>query len=171
MTLEEIQKSIKELPLPEKVKAIAIYKRYQQIRKIQEEMNAATRLIEKEYLKFDEPILNNISELVGGKRNIKQEELKDLDKYLKEEEIKQAPDHLEARKIEGYWWKALSNAPMIKEQMGKDDDDLLKCIEEIKVEDAEDVENSDDFTIVFKLKENEIIKQTELRKKFYLKNS
>ena len=92
--MEEIQKSIKELPLPEKVKAIAIYKRYKQIRKIEEEMQAATREVEKKYLKFDEPILTNVTELVGGKRAIKEEELKDLDKYLNEDEIKEAPSHL-----------------------------------------------------------------------------
>ena len=118
-------------------------------------MQAATREVEKKYLKFDEPILNNVTELVGGKRNIKEEELKDLDKYLTEEEAKDAPLHLEARRIEGYWWRCLSNAPMIKEQMGKEDEPLLKCIEEVRVE---DIEGSDDFTIVFQLSENEIVK-------------
>jgi len=55
-----VEKSIKELPLPEKVKAIAIYKRYKQIRKIEEEMNAAIREVEKKYLKLDEPVLNSV---------------------------------------------------------------------------------------------------------------
>lgn len=56
-----MEKSIKELPLPEKVKAIAIYKRYKQIRKIEEEMQAAIREVEKKYLKLDEPVLNSVS--------------------------------------------------------------------------------------------------------------
>ena len=55
-----IEKSIKDLPLPDKVKAIAIYKRYKVIRKIEEEMQAAIREVEKKYLKLDEPVLNNV---------------------------------------------------------------------------------------------------------------
>jgi hypothetical protein len=34
ITLKDIEKSIQELTLPEKVKAVAIYKRYREIRKI-----------------------------------------------------------------------------------------------------------------------------------------
>jgi len=58
--LQEVEKSIKDLPLPEKVKAIAIYKRYKEIKKIEKEMEKATRDIEKKYLKLDEPVLNNV---------------------------------------------------------------------------------------------------------------
>jgi hypothetical protein len=47
--------------LPDKVKAIAIYKRYKQIRKIEEEMQAAIREVEKKYLKYDEPVLNSVN--------------------------------------------------------------------------------------------------------------
>ena len=56
-----MEKSIKDLPLPEKVKAIAIYKRYKEIKKIEKEMEKAVRDIEKKYLKLDEPVLNNVS--------------------------------------------------------------------------------------------------------------
>jgi hypothetical protein len=49
-----------ELPLPEKVKAIAIYKRYKEIKTIEKEMDKAVRDIEKKYLKLDEPVLNNV---------------------------------------------------------------------------------------------------------------
>ena len=60
ITSQEVEKSIKDLPLPEKVKAIAIYKRYNEIKKIEKEMEKAVRDIEKKYLKLDEPILNNV---------------------------------------------------------------------------------------------------------------
>jgi hypothetical protein len=105
---------------------------------------------------------------VAGKRDIKPEELKDLNKYLNEEETKEVNNHLEARKIEGYWAKAISGSSLIKEGMGKDDESLLNHIEDIRVV---DVEGSDDFTIIFSFRENEIIKNKELTKKFYLKNS
>ena len=51
ITSQEVEKSIKDLPLPEKVKAIAIYKRYNEIKKIEKEMEKAVRDIEKKYLK------------------------------------------------------------------------------------------------------------------------
>ena len=60
ITSQEVEKSIKDLPLPEKVKAIAIYKRYNEIKKIEKDMEKAVRDIEKKYLKLDEPILNNV---------------------------------------------------------------------------------------------------------------
>jgi nucleosome assembly protein 1-like 1 len=91
-----------------------------------------------------------------------------LPKYLNEEEIKEAPQHLEARKIEGYWCKALKGSGLISENLGKDDDALLNCIENIHVVDEE---GSDNFTIIFNIRENEIIKNKELTKKFYLQNS
>ena len=34
VTLKDVEKSIQDLPLPEKIRALAIYKRYKQIRKI-----------------------------------------------------------------------------------------------------------------------------------------
>ena len=39
--------------------------------------------------------------------------------------------------------------------MGKEDESLLKCVEHVHVEDTPE---SDDFTIVFGLRENEIVK-------------
>lgn len=60
ITLQEVEKSIKDLPLPEKVKAIAIYKRYKEIKNIEKQMEKAVRDIEKKYLKLDEPVLNNV---------------------------------------------------------------------------------------------------------------
>ena len=48
-------------------------------------MNKEVKEKEKEYLKLDAPVLSNISDLVQGKRPIKEEELKDLGKYLTEE--------------------------------------------------------------------------------------
>jgi hypothetical protein len=74
-----------------------------------------------------------------------------LDKYLNEEEIKLAKEHLEPRKIEGYWSKVLSNAGLIKEHIGTNDETLMKSIENINVIDEE---GTDNFTIVFDIADN-----------------
>lgn len=52
---------------------------------------------------------------------------------------------------------------MIKEALGKDDEQLLKFLEKIHVVDEE---GSDNFTIVFSFGENEIIKNKELTIRF-----
>jgi hypothetical protein len=55
---------------------------------------------------------------------------------------------LDAKRIDGYWAKCITSAPMIKEGMGKEDDQLLKAIENIHVVDEE---GTDNFTIIFTL--------------------
>ena len=70
ITLQDVEKSIKELPLPEKIKAVAIYKRYKEIKKIEDEMREAIKQVEKKYLKLDIPVLENISKLVNGAKPI-----------------------------------------------------------------------------------------------------
>ena len=52
--------------------------------------------------------------------------------------------------------------------MGKEDEQLLNAIENIHVVDEQ---GTDNFTIVFSLRENQLIKNTQLTKKFYLKDS
>lgn len=130
-------------------------------------MKLEVKAKEKEYLKLDAPVLVNVSELVQGKRDIKEEELKDLDKYLTEEEKKDVPKNLSAKRIPDYWHKVLSNATIIKESIGTEDAPLLKAIENIHVVDDE---GTDNFTIVFEIGQNEFISNKQLTKKFYLKN-
>lgn len=52
--------------------------------------------------------------------------------------------------------------------MGKEDDQLLKHLEDIRVTDEE---GSDNFTIHFTFRENDIIKNPELTKRFVLKDA
>lgn len=77
-----MEKAIQELPLPEKIRALAIYKRYKKIREIEDKMNEETKALEKSYLKLDAPILESVSNIVQGKKPIAEADLKDLNKYL-----------------------------------------------------------------------------------------
>lgn len=70
VTLKDVEKSIQDLPLPEKIRALAIYKRYKEIRKVEDEMKKEVKMIEKDYLKLDAPILDNISKIVQGTKAI-----------------------------------------------------------------------------------------------------
>ena len=130
-------------------------------------MKDACRVVEKNYLKLDAPVLQATSDIVNGKRNISKDEIKDADKYLQPDEIQKIDESLGARKIEGYWSKCLNQSKIIKESMGNDDEQLLKSLQNIYVVDEE---GTDNFTIVFEFSENEFITNPKLEKKFYLKN-
>lgn len=58
---------------------------------------------------------------------------------------------MKARKLPDYWFKVLSNAALVKEQIGKEDEPLLKSLVNIRVEDEE---GTDNFTIIFEFAEN-----------------
>jgi hypothetical protein len=45
-------------------------------------MRKVCRENEKKYLKLDEPVLRNASEIINGKRAINKEEIKEPEKYL-----------------------------------------------------------------------------------------
>lgn len=72
-----------------------------------------------------------------------------------------------ARKLPEYWLKVLTNSNLIKQQIGTDDEPLLKAIDNISVVDEE---GTDNFTIVFDFADNDIITNKQLTKKFFLKN-
>ncbi len=72
-----------------------------------------------------------------------------------------------ARKLPDYWLKVLTSSNLIKQQIGTDDEPLLKAIDNISVVDEE---GTDNFTIVFDIAENDLITNKQLTKKFFLKN-
>ena len=49
------------------------------------------------------------------------------------EEQEKVNDHLKSRKLPDFWFKVFSNATLIKEQIGKEDEPLLKNIKYIKL--------------------------------------
>ena len=109
-------------------------------------MKKAEKAVEKDFLKLDTPLLDNISKLVQGVKPVEENELKDLDNYLTPDEKEKVSEHMTPRKIPDYWFKVLSNSGIVKNAMGSEDEPLLKAIENIHVIDEE---GTDNFTIVF----------------------
>ena len=130
-------------------------------------MSEETKALEKSYLKLDAPILENVSAIVQGKKAITQNELTNLDKYLTKEQIEKVGENLGARKLPDYWFKVLTNSNLIKQQIGQEDEPLLKAIQNIHVVDQE---GNDNFTIIFDFADNDLIANKQLTKKFYLQN-
>ena len=111
-------------------------------------MKKAVKAVEKDYLKLDAPLLDNISKLVQGVKPVEEKELKDVENYLSPDEKEKVTEHMKARKIPDYWFKVLSNSGIVKNTMGPEDEPLLKAIENIHVVDEE---GTDNFTIVFSM--------------------
>lgn len=130
-------------------------------------MSEETKALEKSYLKLDAPILENVSAIVQGKKAITQNELTNLDKFLTKEQIEKVGENLGARKLPDYWFKVLTNSNLIKQQIGQEDEPLLKAIQNIHVVDEE---GNDNFTIIFDFADNDLIANKQLTKKFYLQN-
>ena len=89
-------------------------------------MKDACRIVEKNFLKLDEPVLKATSEIINGKGNISKDEIKEAEKYLQPEEIQKIDENLGAKRIDGYWSKCLNQSKAIKETIGNDDEELLK---------------------------------------------
>lgn len=106
---KEVEAAIKNLPLAEKIKALAIYRYYQEINKIEEIKIKEAREIEKKYLKLEDPIIKAQSSIINGERAATIDELKDKEKFLKEEEQKEIETNLTARRMPEYWLKVLKN--------------------------------------------------------------
>jgi len=130
-------------------------------------MKQASKEIEKKFLKLDEPVIRKSADIANGKRDIEMEDIQEPEKYLTPEEIKKIPENLGARVIPKYWSKCLSESKVISEKFGKDDDQLLEYISDINVVDEE---GTDNFTIIFEFKDNGLINNDRLEKKFYIKN-
>lgn len=112
---KEVEAGIKNLPLPEKIRALAIFRYYQEINKIEEQKMKESKEVEKKYLKLEDPIIKAQNAIINGDKAITIEELKEKEKFLSEEELKTVDTQLSARKIPEYWLKAMKNCDVLKE--------------------------------------------------------
>lgn len=112
---KEVEAAIKNLPLAEKIKALAIYRYYNEINKIEEEKTREIKDLQKKYLKLEDPIIKAQNAIINGDKAISVEELKNKEKFLTEEEQKNIEGNLSAKKILEYWLKAMRNCDVLKE--------------------------------------------------------
>lgn len=164
---KEVEAAIKNLPLAEKIKALAIYRYYQEINKIEEEKVKEVKELQKKYLKLEDPIIKAQNAIINGEKALTLDELKNKEKYLSEEEQKSIETNLSAKKIPEYWLKAMKNCDVLKEEVTASDQEALKFLHNIHVIDEE---GTDNFEIVFTFTENPFFKNKELKKKFILKD-
>jgi len=114
---KEVEAAIKNLPLAEKIKALAIYRYYQEINKIEEEKTKEVKELQKKYLKLEDPIIKAQNAIINGEKALTLDELKNKEKYLSEEEQKNLEANLAPKKIPEYWLKAMKNCDVLKEEI------------------------------------------------------
>ena len=163
----EIEEAIKKLNLPEKVRMLAIYKIYKEIKKMDEVKDKEVKEVEKKYLKLEDPVISAQNSIINGERDIKIEEVVNAEKFLTEEERAKIKDNLAAKRIPEYWGKSLKNCDIVKEEIKTSDEEALKYLRDIKVVDEE---GTDNFEIVFYFDENPYFADKELRKKYFMKD-
>ena len=146
---------------------VAIYKLYKEIKKIDTLKEQEVKVAEKKNLKEEEPIITNQNAIINGDRDIKLDEVKNAEKFLTEEEIAKIGDNLAAHRIPEYWLKAFKNTDVLKDEVRTTDEEALKYLRTIKVEDEE---GNDNFEIIFNFSENPFFAEKELRKKFFMKD-
>jgi nucleosome assembly protein 1-like 1 len=71
------------------------------------------KTLQKKYDSKALPLYKSANEIIDGSRLPNEEELKDVDIYLKEEEVPQKNQALTSEPISGYWFRALRNSDII----------------------------------------------------------
>lgn len=161
---QQIENAIKELPLGQKIRAVVINQNLAQKKALDEELNKRIQELTLIYEEKAAPLYAKTQEIVEG-RIPTEEELKDLEKYLKEEDkatLEAAKTTVEA--IPEYWLKAIQSNEILGSEAKEADDDVLKSLTKVthKIIDAEH------FEIVFTFAPNEFFSNTELKKTIVL---
>lgn len=146
---------------------VALYHYTKKKSVLDDELEAKTKSLQKEFDLKALPIYQTQSELITGQRAPTGEELTNLQIYLDGETVNTDV----VGPVENFWGKAITNCRAIQEHLNPDgpndrDSEVLKHLTKVEVR---YVENSDDFTLVFTFRENEYFTNTELTKKFYFK--
>lgn len=105
------------------------------------------------------PIYTKTQEIVQG-RIPTEEELKDIEKYLKDEEKPQLEGAKKEEPIAEYWLKAMKSNDILAQEIKEQDEPALKALTKIQYV----LVDAHKFEIVFTFGANEIFNNTELKK-------
>lgn len=157
---QEIEDAIKELPLSEKIRAAAINTHLNEKKALDEELQKKIASLTLEYEQKSLPLYTQSQELIAG-RAPTDEEIKDLNKYLKEGEAEQvATAQTTSAPLADYWFKALQTHQDIVHEIKEADEPVLKSLLKIEYIPV-DLKK---FEIVFTFAPNDYFANTELRK-------
>ncbi|EGR32850.1 nucleosome assembly protein, putative [Ichthyophthirius multifiliis] len=129
---EQIEEALKELPLGEKVRAVAINAHLQEKKTLDAELQKKLQQLKFEYEQLSKPIYVRTQQLVEGAIPT-DEELSNLQKYLKEgENDKLDEEKSQAKPLNEYWLKAMWENDILAVEIKEQDAEPLKSL--LKIE-------------------------------------
>lgn len=156
---QQIEDSIKELPLGEKIRAVAINSHLAEKKALDEELQKKIQALTLEYEQKSIPIYAKTQEVVQG-RIPTEEELKDLEKYLKAEEKDQVEGAKKEEAVVEYWLKAMKSNDVLAMEIKEQDEVALKTLTKVEYV----LEDAKKFHITFTFGANDFFTNTELKK-------
>lgn len=84
---EELKTNIRSLPIKEKIKAVGLYHYLHQKKILDKNLEFEMKTLQRRYEREAAPLFVKSNEIIEGSRLPNEDELADLDVYLKEEEL------------------------------------------------------------------------------------
>jgi len=162
---KEIVDAIKKLPLEQRFQAIALNNYILMRKQLDAEVEGQIQEIVRKYNKVQAPLMQQLNEIISGKRAPTQEEVQEAKAQLSAEEVGQINDNLTAEPIADYWFKVLSSCVRLSEDIFEADHEILKKI--TSIEHLPD-EEGDNFTIRFNFAPNEFFENESLSVRFFM---
>ncbi|KRX10246.1 hypothetical protein PPERSA_00443 [Pseudocohnilembus persalinus] len=167
---EEIIQKIKELDTTsKKYKTIALNHYLEQKKALDTQLEAEMKALTIKYEKLSEPIYEASQQIIKGERELKKEELSNMETILNDEEKAKLDEELANKSgIPGYWLTAFKNCEIILPEIKSKDEPLLEKITKIQY-----IPESDDglkFKIIFTFAPNDYFENETLSKSFVLKD-
>ncbi|CAD8086586.1 unnamed protein product [Paramecium sonneborni] len=164
--VQTLENKIRELPLKDRLKAIAIQHHYLQKEKLDKECDDKIHALQKQYDIKSLPIYAEQQSLINGQRAVSAEEQELFKDFFSEAELQEALQIAQkSEPIDNYWGTVLTNCDNLSHVFGEKDKDILKFLTSIILETSADTEV---FTLRFTFKDNEYFKNKELTKKFII---
>ncbi|EGR34542.1 nucleosome assembly protein, putative [Ichthyophthirius multifiliis] len=160
---EDVDNALKELPLSEKFRAVAINYHLLKKKALDDELSEKMQLLQYEYELKSKPIYEKSQELIQGKYPA-EEDLKDLQKYLKEGEKDQLEALPKEQEISEFWSKAMWNNDILAQEIKQQDGPVLKSLKRIEYIPLDACK----YELIFHFSENEFFKNSTLKKTFEL---
>ena len=161
---QEIREAIKKLPLEQRLQLVALNSHLLTKMKQDEDLQLIVNEISEKYIKFTEPCLNNINQIIAGEKAPTLEEVNSFKEHLTAEELAQAPENLKAEAIPEYWYKVLTSCVRLERFIFEHDHPILKKI--TKIEQGFVEKNKLDFTITFHFAPNDYFENTSMTATF-----
>eukprot|EP01017_Pseudomicrothorax_dubius_P043348 TRINITY_DN71_c0_g2_i1.p1 TRINITY_DN71_c0_g2~~TRINITY_DN71_c0_g2_i1.p1 ORF type:complete len:332 (+),score=164.05 TRINITY_DN71_c0_g2_i1:169-1164(+) len=159
---EELVQKLKELPVKDRFKAVALNSVHKELRRLDEELQKEIRKLQFKYEQQMAPLHERSNDLIQGKGLPKDEELNEAATFFSQEELATKETNNVHEPIADFWLKALKNCPVVREEIQAKDEPALKTLQRVVIRTKEDAE---DYELDFVFGANDFFTNEVLTKK------